>query len=518
MVLLAAMVLLFTGSAISTSWARIAALQTVEPYAFAVHEQLMATFAATGEFAQTIHRGYDDNWMWSGHRAITFLFNAFLYRIRPGPWWLSSLQIGAVAMGAIPAAWLGRRALRSRWGLLLGGGVYLGAPAVMALSLQDYQDLVFALPCLMITLVAVRSRSIIGVLLGAAIGCLPREECVPLVVACGVVSWPWAGGLRRWLRNLALVSLVAGLYALVMVKFFPVSMGSHDMPLWEDLQSLLGGGSRIRLHGWPYLKSFYALVWAPLGGLALLSPWTALPGLALLGLHMTIPFNHGVDRHWGDHVHHMAVILPFIIAATVLGGARLLRWSLRWRARGVRPLMALVGVGLVSYAVWWDMGWVRYFDIILSPVPLAPAWWHPAWRLVEALPEDAVPIVPRNVSLAVSSRVEAYTFGESLLDKGGDLGLAVGTHLIVHQQQQEVLDWVMEMEGARVVATAEPFLLITWKPGAPDLVFRSWGERRPRRIPDWPWRGPAAGTVRGLAPPNPHPVSGVPLRAGKIGG
>ena len=62
---------LFWATAVSTTWARINAIQTVEPYAFAVHEQLMRNFDANGSFSQTIHAGYDNAWTWSGHRALT---------------------------------------------------------------------------------------------------------------------------------------------------------------------------------------------------------------------------------------------------------------------------------------------------------------------------------------------------------------------------------------------------------------------------------------------------------------
>ena len=59
------MLLLFWGTAVSTSWARIDALQTIEPYGSAVHEQLLFNFAQHSDFFQTVHLGYDDTWTWS---------------------------------------------------------------------------------------------------------------------------------------------------------------------------------------------------------------------------------------------------------------------------------------------------------------------------------------------------------------------------------------------------------------------------------------------------------------------
>ena len=70
-------------SAVFNTWARINAIQTVEPYAFAVYEQLMRNFDATGQFSQTIHSGYDDAWTWSGHRALTLPALAKVYGLHP---------------------------------------------------------------------------------------------------------------------------------------------------------------------------------------------------------------------------------------------------------------------------------------------------------------------------------------------------------------------------------------------------------------------------------------------------
>ena len=93
------MLLLFWGTAVSTSWARIDALQTIEPYGFAVHEQLLFNFAQHSDFFQTVHLGYDDTWTWSGHRALTLPLNGLIYGLNPTPLWLSKIQITWVIFG-----------------------------------------------------------------------------------------------------------------------------------------------------------------------------------------------------------------------------------------------------------------------------------------------------------------------------------------------------------------------------------------------------------------------------------
>ena len=146
-------------TAVSTSMARIAAMQPVEAYAFAVYHQIVHNLANAGVFEQTVHQGYDDAWTWSGHRAPALFTTAALYRLDGGAFGLARVQILQVLLGVIPAAFLGWRATRGHaGGLLLGTGLYLGTPAVLAMALQDYQDLVLAVPFLLALAAALRAR------------------------------------------------------------------------------------------------------------------------------------------------------------------------------------------------------------------------------------------------------------------------------------------------------------------------------------------------------------------------
>ena len=95
-------------TAASTSHARIAALQTVEPYAFSVHEQLVRNFGIEGRFFQTIHKGYDDAWTWSGHRALT-LIASIKARRNPvlGLWWRYHTWMSKLGQKGVVVALLG---------------------------------------------------------------------------------------------------------------------------------------------------------------------------------------------------------------------------------------------------------------------------------------------------------------------------------------------------------------------------------------------------------------------------
>ncbi len=493
--LLALAVMLFLGTALSTQAARLAVLRTVEPYAWAVQEQLAYNHGVEGVWKQLIHSGYDDTWTWSGHYAGTLVVVSWLYALSPSAMWMATLMMVAIALGAVPAALIGRRALRSDWGLLAGGLLYLGAPAVMATALQDYQDLCFALPALMFTLWCMQARHPAWALVGAAVGVLPREECIPLVVACALVTLrpPALAGARwkRWLSNVGAAVLVAGAYTGFTQLAYPLATQpgqGHDTPLVNALLTVFSIDGLERLPGLTAISGFYDLTWAPLGLLALLSPVTALPGVALILMHMTVPPGHGVDRAWSGHAHHLAPVLPFLLAATIQGTGRLLRLL-----AGLRPpafpaagrllalCLALVGA---AYAGWWAKAWGDSFNLVWSAWPRDPAYRHPVWQLVEQLPDDAVPVVSVQHAVAVSDRPASYTYEESVLDKARFQGLALASHMIVHQQVSDAVAWAMAMPDAQVLAELDGYKLIGWRRGGPDPTL----PRDPQpfaRPPDW---------------------------------
>ena len=483
-------------TAVSTSMARIAAMQPVEAYAFAVYHQIVHNLSMHGVFEQTIHQGYDDTWTWSGHRAPALFTTAALYRLDGGAFGLARVQILQVLSGVVPAALLGRRAVDGHaGGALLGAGLYLLTPAVLAMSLQDYQDLVLAVPFLLFLAAALRARAWGWVLPGVALALLPREETVPLVLAMAVVVVPWARGARgrrrvrwrRWGLNLVLAGGLAGAYAIGVQAAFPATETAYQMPLASAVGGMGGDQGVIFLDGWPFAQRFYRdLLW-PTGGLGLLAPLVALPGAALTLFHMAIPGGHGIDRSWGGHCHHLAPAVPFLVLASIDGAGRLVRALLR--APGGRWVRrALVGAALVGLSVGVSAG-ARGFaarqNVRLALLPLNPTWVHPAWDLIAALPEDAVPAVPKDLAPAVADRRVAYTIDGSLSNKAPEAGLGAATHALVDTRQEGVEARVTAMRGARLLSADGPFRLYTWTPGARDAGAAAARRAKPRKARPW---------------------------------
>lgn len=493
-------------TASSTSIALISSLFTVEPYAFAVHEQLIRNFAETGQFFQTVHKGYDDAWTWSGHRALTLVLSGWLYPLSSGPFGLARILVGATLLGVVPAALLGRRVARSELGAAAGALAYLGAPPVMAMALQGYQDLAFAVPALVFAWWAMGSRWWWLVPLGVLVGMAPREECVPMAVGIAVLAAPWGPKGRprwgRWAFNLVAAVLIAGSYVRWAETAYPIATSGHDMPLENALRSIVSGDRAVFLDGWPWRWSFYGLLTVPLGALLLLGGEALLPVLALVVLHMTVPVGHGVDRSWAGHAHHMAPAAAFAAIAGTLGAGRLLRWVLPAAGRA-RAVVGVVVIGLmvaVTARSW--SAWAEEQNLVVAAVPTNPAWVHPAWALAEKIPEDAVPIATKDTSLVVSRWERSYTVDGSLANKAPQQGLAAGTHLIVDERQTTLVEWAMAMPGATVVARQSPFALVRWDEG-PDT---RWAKMRTARLTRPP---PYSGSYR-----RRQDIPGVPPHTG----
>ena len=454
----------FYATAMNTSWARIAILGTVEPYGLAVHQQLIHNYANSGVFEQSIHRGYDDNWMWSGHRALTLFGAAALYPFEPSALGLTRLLVAATALGAIPAALLGFRVIRAPWGLLAGALIYLASPAVMVQALQDYQDLAFATSFLMFTTYALRGRSHLLAAVGLVVAVLPREECVPVAAAALLTAWPAGEGpRRRYLLRLLLGGALLGGFWSAMTALFPLdAANTYDMPMLRVLERALQSGS---LSG--NIGSFYAWCWAPFGALALLSPITALPGVLVVVLHLTIPAGEAVDRTWAGHVHHLAPALPFFIAASIEGLGRLA--SVLRRARRWGQALLLLGVvgGSAALPGWYEPR-ARWLGLLPTWTVKRPVRWNSAWSLAASLPDDAVPVTTIWYSLTVADRRTSYTFGESLEDKARGKGLGAATHLLVGANDTAPLRRAAKMDGYTLVKESNGVMLVTWTPGAVD--------------------------------------------------
>jgi hypothetical protein len=191
-------------------------------------------------------------------------------------------------------------------------------------------------------------------------------------------------------------------------------------------------------------------------------------------LHMTVPDGHGVDRSWSGHCHHMAPAVAFACIATIIGGSRVMRWVQIPRFGNWRWLLSAAVMSVsVGWASWWWGEWAQYYNLVSTVGVKEPTWEHPAWKLQRQLPDDAIPVASKNTALIVSSYLRSYTIDESLYGKERRKGLGAATHAIIDSRRSDAMALLMKMEGAEVIATEEPFVLISWNKSAVDLYVKS---------------------------------------------
>lgn len=427
---------------------RIQTLRTVENYALAVYDQLVWNFAFTGAWRQTIHIGYDDTWNWSGHLALWIFPITAIYRYFPGPTTLVWAQTGAIALGAFPVYFLARRAFGARPAAAVASLAYLCWPAMWAVALADYQDIVLGVPFLIAAYAASQGGRAFAAAVLALLTCGAREEWLFIVPFIPLAA---PGGLREKARQSVVLGamLLPYLLFLVKVRLEATSHQQHDTPLVQQLAGLWR---------WPppFTRSFIDLRWfythftEPFTWLGVLSPITLLPtGLAWF-MHACSPPQGGVDATFAGHIHHMAPVVGLLSVGGVLGGGRAWRWTVGlWRGGWAHKLAGLLLAGAVLSGVRWAaldtrrvLGWVRVQPHLLPHGDARPA---DEWRLLaENVPANATIATDVTGSLLVSTRSTSYTYDESLADKAPRRSLSAVDYLLVRKTDT---DWVERVNG-----------------------------------------------------------------------
>ncbi len=293
----------------------------------------------------------------------------------PLPALLLSLQALAVALLAWPAYRLGQRHIgpllparlsNDRRGVLAGLGAALVAllyPTVTVATLHDFHPVTLALAPMLGVIDALDQRSLrraLG-LGGLALAC--RED-IALQLACLFVAYALLpvryGGLPS--RQRAILLAVAGLlvaycfaYLLWLQPRYVPKQGSYQLhferisqalgtpiassrdlvaaALRQPLRTLWFFADRERLL-YPLL-----LLW-PVAGLALLSPLPLTGALPIVAIN----FLSGFPNVLRLESHYTTAIVPFVLAAAIVGAGRLLHGLHALQPRAPGPVILLIGL------------------------------------------------------------------------------------------------------------------------------------------------------------------------------
>jgi uncharacterized membrane protein len=321
-----------------------------------------------------------------------------LWMVWPSPLALAFAQIAVVSAGALPVYWLGRRHLESERvaGVLALG--YLAYPWIVTSANSAIHPVTFAIPLLLFGIWFLETDRLLPFWLCAAV-VMSTGELMGVPIA-GLGLW-YALARRRRFAGAAICALGA-LWTFAAV-YIVVPSVRGDTSRFYGFYDEIGGSPQgvLRTLLTDPVAVFGTLVeipdlayvlWlgVPLLGLFLLSPGLAAIALPQLLANGLSDFPSMTDPRY----HSVAAVIPFLLAATVFGVARL---------RASRRTLAAASVLVVSMLVALAVGpWPRL-------VGVAPLGGRAAWpaRHVEAL-QKALTLVPQRASVSASNDVGAH--------------------------------------------------------------------------------------------------------------
>lgn len=387
-----------------------------------------------------------------------------LWIVTPSPLTLAAAQIGAVALGALPVYWLGRRHLGSERLAALLALTYLAYPWLSWNAVDAMHPATLAVPLFLYCVYFLDGDRLWAAAPFAALALTTGELMGVSLAALGV--WYGLARRRRW-AGLVIAVLGIGWTILAVYVVVPAfadgpspyfgyyaSVGGSPVGVLKTVVTDPGTVASTLFTG--RLLLYVIGLGAPLVGLFVFAPGlaaVALPQILASGLSdsevMTEP------RH-----HYTAAVIPFLVAATVFGIARLP--AARHAFASTLVLAASVtislAVGAWSFALQENSFWYA------APVPPAR---------IDAL-RGAVALVPGDAAVSATNKAGSHLSARRYLYSVPVLGRS---------------NWV-------VIDMADPFVAV---PGSPVLarrpdVLRAF-RRRIQRSPSWERVFDAAGVL-----------------------
>jgi uncharacterized membrane protein len=331
-----------------------------------------------------------------------------LWLLWPSPLSLAATQIVACALGALPVLWLGRRHLASERAAALMALAYLAYPWLAWSASDAMHPVTLAIPLFLYAIWFLDTGKLVrfGV-------------CAVLIAATGELMGLTIAALGVWYalvlgrRRAGVVIAVLGIaWSVVAVKLIVPAFLGHQSVYYAQYEAVGGspggivrtlftdpGAIASKLFSGDNLALWFWLS-LPLLGLFALAPWlalVALPELLVNGLSSQAVQSDATT-------HYVAGVIPFLLAATTLGLARLSPGN------RVKAAVAVFGVSTALF-------------VVLGPFPKMPLR-ESTWQLsrpdsahAEAL-RAAVDLVPPSASVTsndflhpeLAARRFLYTF------------------------------------------------------------------------------------------------------------
>jgi uncharacterized membrane protein len=375
-------------------------------------------------------------------------------------------QAVIVATGALPAFWLGRRWLGHDALAIAAAAVYLLYPPTMWTTLTEFHPVTLAAPLLLFCIWAAEERRLVTLSVLAVAAALCKEEVGLALAMLGV--WMVVRGLGcRYGAVLIAASLAWVAFAvLVVIPHFNAGQGSEFVARYGSLGDDGGGiATTLLTRPWEALQLLWSYDRLSYVG-ALLLPLLLLPlaaPLLLLGALPEVLLNVLADwwPQYSVEFQYVAVIVPFAVAASILGLARVRRVARpAWLVRAVEEPRAL--------AVGWVVV-VALAGVYQGPLP----WWA------------AVPVVgsqERTEQFHVTAHSRAMQRAVDMVPAG--VPVSAGNLLAAHLSERWRIYTFPVVRDARwvLVDTHRPYLGDRMLPRAHALELAAFEQRPDFRL------------------------------------
>jgi uncharacterized membrane protein len=378
----------------------------------------------------------------------------------PSPLMLLIVQAGAVASGALPVYWLARKHLKSERAAAHFAFAYLLFPATQFNAFTvgtGPHPVSFAIPILLFAIWFLDEERIVPFAILALLAASTKEE-VPAAIGCLGIWYAFRKGHRIAGASIFVLGIAATLANLLIVIPHYAPPGFHP---FAERYAQVGGTPTGILHkavthplafidavaSWQKLL-FVVLLFVPFVGLWLLEP------LLVLGAVPDLAIDLLSSKPEQTTIHHQytAGIIPFIVAASVLGAARVKKDP------GRISFYALAGATCIA---------------LYSPIYFA------ALELPNALPSnpvrvakvDALNRMPPGVAVSASNHLGGYLSTRRFISLYPHIGRA---RWVIVDTNDPIAGGKARYVGAVARLQASP----TWK-----LVYASHGVKVLRRLP-----------------------------------
>jgi uncharacterized membrane protein len=327
-----------------------------------------------------------------------------LYWIWSSPMLLLLVQVLAVASGALPVFWLARKHLGSSRSAAHFAFAYLLYPAVQfnAFTPGDgFHPVSLAVPLVLFAVWFLNEDRLVAFSAVALLACTTKEE-IPLAVGCLGIWYAVRRGHR--LFGLSVFAVGLGLTLFNFLWVIPHYSAAGVNP-FADRYAGVGGtpsgmahkvfsdpGAFVHAVANGHKAGYLALLLVPSLGLFLLEPLLFLGALPDLVINLLSSNGNQTTLQF----QYTAGIVPFVVAASILGAARLMKGN---RLHDL-PLWVLVAAAAVA---------------IYSPIYLAAGDLRALGSPPVAAKKQAVSLIPNGVPVAASNQLAGHLSARRLV-------------------------------------------------------------------------------------------------------